>query len=204
MASCRTGRLCHGTHEIAARLDSVASSAMGVRSHSARWKQPAGFQYSRKFLDAAEDKIPRELLAGEIISFNQHFPRAKTVHACGGRISYYIDATFASLSSGRGLDLNLPSDVVDEACELERENYELADRVVAMARWTAKSVVNDCRIAEQKVFTVLPGANLELPDDWLKRSAQTDWSPRQRPPICFRIRGSRMAPEGVGVGVRCA
>jgi glycosyltransferase involved in cell wall biosynthesis len=131
-----------------------------------RGRRPAGFQYSAKFLDAAEALIPRHQLAGEIISFSQHFPRAETVRAAGGRISYYIDATFAALSSGRGLDLRLPSDVVASARQLERQNYELADRVIAMASWTAHSVIDDCGIAAGKVYSVLPGANLDLPQGY--------------------------------------
>ena len=145
-----------------------------VRGKRSRWglrrlltgRQPRGFQYSTTFLDYLESQIPKECLSAEIISFHQHFPRAETVRRHGGRISYYIDATFQALSSGRGLDLQLPSDVVKSACQLERENFALADRVVAMARWTSQSLIDECGVPVDKVFTVLPGANMELPDQW--------------------------------------
>ncbi len=155
------------TDAIRVRLDSLAWPRRAwAAGQVARGRRPAGFQYSPACLDRAESQIPAELLAGEVISFSQHFPRTATVRRHGGRITYYIDATFAALSSGRGLDLRLPADVVREGCKLECDNYKLADRVVTMARWTAESVINDCGIAPEKVFTVLPGANLELPDDW--------------------------------------
>ena len=131
-----------------------------------RGRRPAGFQYSSSFLDRVEAELPTELLAGEIISFNQTFPRAETVRAAGGRISYYIDATLAAMTTGRGLELNLPADVARQACELERRNYALADRVLTMARWTAESVIAECEIPKEKVCTVLPGANLDLPEPW--------------------------------------
>ncbi len=130
-------------------------------------RRPRGFQYSARFLDAAEARVPRELWAGEVVSFSQHFPRAATVRAAGGRISYYIDATFAAITQGRGLELDLPLDVATEGRRLESENYALAERVVAMASWTAGSVVTDCEVPADKVFTVMPGANLELPPGWV-------------------------------------
>jgi glycosyltransferase involved in cell wall biosynthesis len=144
-------------------------------------RRPSGFQYSQAFLNRAEAQIPRELLAGEIISFSQHFPRAEAVRRAGGRISYYIDATFASLSSGRGLNLRLPPDVVERTRRLERDNYEAADRVVTMARWTADSVIHDCGINADRVCTILPGANLELPDGWRPPWREVGQPGRDRP-----------------------
>lgn len=140
-----------------------------------RW--PRGFQYSSEFLAAAEGRVPRELWAEEVVSFSQHFPRAATVRAAGGRITYYIDATFAAITEGRGLDLGLPPDVAASGRKLERLNYELADRVVAMASWTAESLVADCGVPPHKVCTILPGANLDLPPGW------TTTTPAGRPGI---------------------
>jgi glycosyltransferase involved in cell wall biosynthesis len=130
-------------------------------------RRPSGFQYSQAFLDWAEAFLPRELLVGDVISFQHHFPRAETVRKAGGRISYYLDAPFAALSSGRGLDLHLPPDVVAETLERDRRNFALADRVIVMADWAADVVVNECGVPAEKVFTVLPGANLDLPEGWL-------------------------------------
>ena len=125
-----------------------------------------GFQYSKWFLDLAEQQIPPALFSSEIITFNQHFPRSSTVEAAGGAISHYIDAPFAALAAGRGLDLRLPAGVVARACALERENYARSRRVIVMARWAGEEVVNRCGVPAQKVFTVMPGANLELPAEW--------------------------------------
>ena len=162
-------------------------------------RRPRGFQYSRAFLDAAEARVPRDLLAGEVISFSQHFPRAAMVRAAGGRISYYIDATFAALTEGRGLDLGLPADVAAAGRRLERDNYALADRVVAMASWTADSLRADCGVPADNVFTVMPGANLDLPAGWVPTVPQgragvdrpftlgfvgTDWRRKGLPLVC--------------------
>jgi len=38
--------------------------------------------------------------------------------------------------------------------------------VVTMSRWAAESVVRDCGVLPQKVGTILPGANIELPADY--------------------------------------
>jgi glycosyltransferase involved in cell wall biosynthesis len=125
-----------------------------------------GFQYSRWFLDMAEAQIPPELFATEVITFNQHFPRVHSVVRAGGTLNYYIDAPFLGLVTGRGLDLHLPRQVAERAVAAERENYAAADRVITMARWAAEIVVAECGVPQEKVFTILPGANLELPDGW--------------------------------------
>jgi glycosyltransferase involved in cell wall biosynthesis len=176
-----------------------------------------GFQYSPAFLAAAERRLPRELLAGEVISFSQYFPRAASVKAAGGRVSYYLDATFAALSSGRGLDLRLPPDVVRAGRELERENYALADRVITMARWTAESAVAECGVPADKVFTILPGANLDLPDGWTPAAPPgrpgvdrpfvlgfvgKDWARKGLPVVCD-VR-DRLAARGWRAAVRAA
>jgi len=125
-----------------------------------------GFQYSRTFLDAAEAQIPVALFAGRVLTFSQHFPRASSVRRYGGRISYYIDAPFAALVSGRGLDLRLPGRIREEALALERENYQQADRIVCMAQWAADAVMELCGVPREKVSVVLPGANIERPIDF--------------------------------------
>jgi glycosyltransferase involved in cell wall biosynthesis len=125
-----------------------------------------GFQYSKWFLDLLEEQIPPALMASEIISFNQHFPRATTVAKAGGSLNHYLDAPFVALATGRGLDLRLPHNVVAGACDLERANYAASRRIVTMARWAAKVVIKECGTPANKVFTILPGANLELPKDW--------------------------------------
>jgi glycosyltransferase involved in cell wall biosynthesis len=125
-----------------------------------------GFQYSNRFLDAIEAQIPEALWQGEILTFNQHFPWAVNVDARGGRLSHYLDAPFAALATGRGLDLKLPRGVVDKALALERENYSTSDRVITMARWAAEVAVAECGVPAEKCHVILPGANLDLPTDW--------------------------------------
>ena len=61
---------------------------------------------------------------------------------------------------------------------MERENFRLADRVVTMARWAAESAVADCGVPADKVFTILPGANMELP---------AEWEPPARPGVEVRL-----------------
>ena len=125
-----------------------------------------GYQYSEAFLSAAERSVPMALHATQVISFNQHFPRAATLAAAGGSVSYYIDATVASLSGGEGATVRLPPAKRTEALRQERDNFQRATRIVTMARWAAESAIHECGVPREKVFTILPGANLTLPDDW--------------------------------------
>lgn len=130
-----------------------------------RGRRAGGFQYSAAFMKAAGAQVPEALFASEIITFHQHFPPCGAVKAAGGRLNHYIDATFAALASGRGLDLRLPSRVVEEGRQAERENYRASAHVVTMARWTAESAVIECGVPAAKVAIILPGANFSLPPD---------------------------------------
>lgn len=130
-----------------------------------RGRRPGGFQYSDAFLDRACAQVPPELLASEVITFNQHFPPARAIAAAGGELNHYIDATFAAMTDGRALDLHLPPDIAARGRERERANYASSRRVVTMARWAARSVVEECGADAAKVATILPGANFDLPAD---------------------------------------
>lgn len=125
-----------------------------------------GFQYSARFLDLVEAQIPPGLWEADVISFNQHFPRAATVRQRGGSLHHYIDAPFTALATGRGLPQELPAAMVEEAMALERSNYTASARVITMARWAAKVAVEECDVSPAKVHVILPGANLDLPEGW--------------------------------------
>jgi glycosyltransferase involved in cell wall biosynthesis len=142
-----------------------------------RGKRAGGFQYSSMFLRSAIKQIPAEYFATEIISFHSHFPCYEQVIAAGGGLNHYLDATFAALSSGRGLDLYLPTDVILDGLEQERSNYGASRRIVTMARWSARSVVNDCGLDPAKVATILPGANIEVEDETILNSDSLEGHP---------------------------
>jgi glycosyltransferase involved in cell wall biosynthesis len=131
-----------------------------------RGRKSGGFQYSTRFLDLIESQISEDTWESEIITFNQHFPRAQTVHRHGGILNHYLDAPFAALVTGRGLDLKLPPAVVKEALIQERDNFAESRRVIMMARWAAEAVREECGVPESKIHVILPGANLNLPPDW--------------------------------------
>jgi glycosyltransferase involved in cell wall biosynthesis len=122
-----------------------------------------GYQYSPAFLDRAEAMIPASRWRGWILSFNQHFPRARSVTERGGRPVHYLDATFASFCEADGLAAHLPRTIQSEACRVERENLQASEQVVTMARWAADSVAEHCGVPRSRVATILPGANIDLP-----------------------------------------
>ena len=131
-----------------------------------RFRQPGGFQYSSRFLDLIESRLPTTDWTEEIITMNQHFPRATSVEKHGGRLDYYLDAPFSALAAGRGLAVELPRRVVEKAILLERANYAGSNRIVTMARWAADAIRSETGVASEKVHVILPGANLELPPEW--------------------------------------
>ena len=176
-----------------------------------------GFQYSDAFLARAEAAIPADQWRGRILTFNQHFPRGETVAAHGGQLVYFIDATFASFCRPGGLAARLPARVREKACALERENYASGEWVVTMARWAAESAVRECGVKSAKVATILPGANLILPERFAFSAPDDvlvcdrplrlgfvgkDWK-RKGLPFLLRVR-AELERRGMPAIVRCA
>jgi glycosyltransferase involved in cell wall biosynthesis len=131
-----------------------------------RGRGAGGYQYSEAFLERAEAAIPAAQWRGRVLSFNQHFPRSRSVAMREGRIVYYIDSTFFSFCLSGGFARKLPAQVRADAMALERENYGASEWVVTMARCAAESAMRDCGVPACKVATILPGANLRLPPDF--------------------------------------
>lgn len=119
-----------------------------------------GYQYGKMFLESLESELSADLSGKHLLSFNQHFPRASTVLARGGKISYYIDAPAAALFEGRGLDIRLPRAIREEAIATEAENYRLAEKVFVMARWAKDDLLTRWPELACKIHVVLPGANI--------------------------------------------
>jgi glycosyltransferase involved in cell wall biosynthesis len=176
-----------------------------------------GYQYSEAFLDRAEAAIPAALWRGRTVTFNQHFPRARSVTARGGQLIHYIDATFASFCAPGGLAKKLPAQVQVTAQAIERENYAASERIVTMARWAADSVIRDCGMPPARVATILPGANLDLPADYAFPSSPgragrdrplvlgfvgKDWK-RKGLPFLLEVR-AKLERMGMPALVRCA
>lgn len=119
-----------------------------------------GYQYSNHFLADLESELPSNLAGRHVLSFNQTFPRARVVQARGGKVSYYIDAPAAALFEGKGLNLQLPKSIRDEAVATEAENYRLAEHIFVMARWAKADLIARWPELAPKIHVVLPGANI--------------------------------------------
>jgi glycosyltransferase involved in cell wall biosynthesis len=127
-----------------------------------RAQRPRGFQYSRAFLDllgkkAAEQCVSKGL--GEVISHYQLLP-ARDLLKLSIKMSYYIDTTLNDLFQTHEMVPWLNERVVKVAIEKECEGYWSADRVVTMASWVRASLSGTYGLPTERIFTVLPGANL--------------------------------------------
>jgi glycosyltransferase involved in cell wall biosynthesis len=182
-----------------------------------RGRGAGGYQYSREFLERAEATIPAPLWEGRVLTFSQHFPRAHSVLRRGGRPLHYLDATFASFCTADGLAARLPRAIWAEASRIERENLQASAQVVTMAHWAADAVAEQCGIARERIATILPGANLELPADYGFPVAE-GWPGRDRPLVLgfvgkdwrrkglaflLEVRGE-LERQGLRAEVRCA
>jgi glycosyltransferase involved in cell wall biosynthesis len=176
--NCWSGTPCHFAQAARAQGEPAVAWRLEIESFGAarrRWnlgqvlrgRGMGGYQYSRAFLDRAEATIPAKQWLGRVLTFDPYFPRGQSMATRGGRLVHYIDATFASFCAPGGLAENLPAQVRVDTSTLERENYAASERIVTMARWAADSVMRDCGVPPAKIATILPGANLELPRDYV-------------------------------------
>jgi len=127
-----------------------------------QYGQFGGYQYSETFLDKLEKGLPIEWLSSEIISFSQHFPRSATIKNNNGKVWRYIDATLKQIFEMPGYNYRVRREMKKKALLLEHDNYQQDEGIVTMSQWAAKSVIMDYNIPEEKVHTILPGANIHL------------------------------------------
>jgi len=144
-------------------------------------KKPVGYQYSSLFRTVSYHAIDKKFFEGEVISFNQHFPDAMKIKRSNGKIYYYIDATFKQLVERYEFSKYFGKKTIKKILEEEKLNFENADFIVTFQNWARESVVNEYKINSQKVKTILPGANLELPQNYFpilkKREENTKSGP---------------------------
>lgn len=126
-----------------------------------------GYQYSASFRNKALATIPDHLKTGRVLSFNQHFPPVEAVCSRGGRVCFYLDATFPLLLERYGLKRSISWDAAEQALADERRAFTAGEWLVFFQRWSADSAVRDCGASPEKVRVICPGANLALPADWL-------------------------------------
>lgn len=123
-------------------------------------QRPGGYQYSPRFEAKLIKQIPESLLKTSVISFNQHFPPPDVVHQNGGKVSFYIDATFRQLLDRYGVAKEIGSSIREATLKSERQRFQNADCIFTFQNWAKDSVVNDYGIDPSKVKVVLPGANI--------------------------------------------
>jgi glycosyltransferase involved in cell wall biosynthesis len=124
-----------------------------------RGRRSGGFQYSSTYRAAALAQIPNEYLATEIISFHQIFPAPDPIIQAGGKINFYIDATFTQLFPSYGLDRHIDRRTLDEAIAYERYTFASAQRVIVNQFWAYRSLLADYNMDPRKCTVILPAAN---------------------------------------------
>ncbi len=161
-----------------------------------------GFQYSSYFLDKIERSLPGNYLSSEVISFNQCFPRARTIKMHNGKSWRYIDATLKQLFNSPAYNMNVPGHIREKAYEDEYENYQLSEGVVTMSKWAAKSVIEEYKIPGEKVHIIMPGANIDIPPGFKHR--KFEGSPGSDRPFRIAFIGKDWKRKGLPVLIRIA
>lgn len=139
-----------------------------------RFRIPSRFQYSESAIAQLWELVPAELRNGEIISHMQFFPPLEAAHRSGAVMSYFIDSTLYDHWDGNKSE-ELPRSDFRELIAKETERYHRAKFVIAMARATARSLIDKYKVDPAKVFVVRPGANIDEAEvrKYLSENGQT-------------------------------
>jgi glycosyltransferase involved in cell wall biosynthesis len=147
-----------------------------------RLRSPKHYMHSADCVRRMWRRVPSWLREGDFLSHAQAFRPPDDALKRGATHSYYIDTTLAQYL-GRSRDTR-------EVLAHEAAGYRSARFVIAMARETARDLIDGYRVAPEKVFVVRPGANLH--DDAVDRLEQ------RRPPQPWRS-GAPFTPESPAV-----
>ena len=137
-----------------------------------------GFQYSEEFAAWAWQFAPRTA-APHILSFHPFTPSLSHLRRVQGRLSLYFDATHPLMLARYNLGRSISRRMERHVLAKEREVYQAAERLVFFQRWAAESAVRECGADPAKVAVILPGANLQLPEDFQFVDTQAGSGPDQ-------------------------
>jgi glycosyltransferase involved in cell wall biosynthesis len=118
--------------------------------------RPRGWTYSRRY---ARTVWSRRESAGEMEEYISHFQLLPPRSEVREPITYYIDATMRQWFEDYGWRVGRR--VRADALAREREAYLSSRYVVGMSDWCAEDVVSSYGVPQEKVRTILPGANLD-------------------------------------------
>jgi glycosyltransferase involved in cell wall biosynthesis len=124
-----------------------------------RGRRPGGFQFSSAGRQAALACADRSLLSTDVISYHQHVPPFDEVEKAGGRLNFYIDATYKQLFPAYGIDRTLSKSTMRNAVEYEKEAFESAKWIVTNQSWTLRSLIEDYGLPAKKCAVILPAPN---------------------------------------------
>jgi glycosyltransferase involved in cell wall biosynthesis len=65
--------------------------------------------------------------------------------------------------------LCVPPRMQAAAIDQERHNYALATAIVCMGSWVKQSLIDYYGVSPDKIYQILPGANMKLPHGWIPR-----------------------------------
>jgi glycosyltransferase involved in cell wall biosynthesis len=118
-----------------------------------------GFQYTRWANERMAAQIRWDDIR-EVICHAQLFPPFELMEHYGISVSHYIDFPLPCLFDEYGLGKTIGKQAARDALARERDQYAAARFIVCMSPWSAQQVVQRCDVPAQKVYSILPGANL--------------------------------------------
>ena len=132
-----------------------------------------GYQFSASCIEQYWRSWSGSLAGTRVINCFQLFPPSVVANEAI-ELGYYIDQTLLQLFKAYGLGAGISEWMAKDAVQREREGYLRASTIVTHSRWAAQSVIRDYGIAAEKVYVVVPGANLDV-------VAYRDWSNARSP-----------------------
>lgn len=166
-----------------------------LSTHDGRWRRqrlfwnlwrvmtgerPGGFQFSEAFLERLWRPVAPQIRGGIVFNLFQLYPLS-VIDDTSVERWFFLDQTLTQLFEHYGVGDSVGREIARQALTLEKRGYQAAQGIVMHSNWAKRSVVKDYGIPEDKVWVVLPGANIEpaLYREWVNDGGPRPHDPRR-------------------------
>jgi len=160
--------------------------------------RPGGYQYSVSFLESLWAPVKQRVQNGLVLNCFQLYAPSVVADSSIEKW-YFLDQTLTQLFDHYGLRSSVGRSIAKEALKRERAGYEAAAGIVVHSEWAKQSVVRDSGINPEKVYVVVPGANIEaeLYAQWDREHGQVLKPPLEGRPLKLVFVGRAWQRKGL-------
>lgn len=123
------------------------------------FNEKGGYQYSNYFLKTLWKPHLKIINGGNLINCFQLYPKF-ILDRNTEKLYFFIDQTLTQLFEQYKVEKFIGNKIIKASLILEKNGYLKAKKIIVHSLWCKSSLINDYKIAEEKIYVIQPGANL--------------------------------------------